>query len=337
MNYYSGFDESYLYAYQKGAELFRRARTPDIVRLSDCAATKRDIETLNLEALGVEVPNPSVPGCIRPTDASSASHHMLVANNGNRHRCVGVSRHGWSSRIPAGSFVQIAPDVFVSSPEFTFLQLATTMSTAELALAGCTLCSSFCIERATGAIVRREPVTSVERIGTFLDQCSGIRGINAARKGLRYVANGAESPQEINLYLLLSLPPELGGAGIEGLRFNYLVEAKANEAACLDRSDRKAFRIDLGVPELHKGVEYQGKQHEGTVDADRERQNALLALGEQVLQVKYADLVDPAKCRRLVAQVSRLLGVESPKLTPAQKVARDELVDLLFGPARPWM
>lgn len=334
MRYYSGFEESFYYAYVHGKAGFDHGSPVTTEKLTDCVIKLSDIEATDLAGAGISPVPTSGPGCLTPNTRVKTTYHILVGENVNRYKQEGIVRHGWSGRISPGSLHLIGSGIYMSTPEFTFLQLATVLPLKLMALAGCALCASYYLDPKTEEIKKRDPITTVERIAEFLDGAKGVRGVNTAKNALKLVANGAESPQEVNLYLMMALPPSLGGRGIEGLKLNYLVNPKAEDAGVLDRSDRKFFRIDMGNPDLQKGAEYLGKDHEKTVDEDRERQNALLALGHTVLQAKYADLTDVVKSERLANQLTRILGVEQKELTPSEEQARKDLRDELFGVKR---
>ncbi|MBR1829658.1 MAG: hypothetical protein IJ781_09155 [Atopobiaceae bacterium] len=203
-----------------------------------------------------------------------------------------------------------------------------------LVLVGCALCASYTLDPKTEKVRGREPITSVERLSCFLKGASGIHGVARARRALRQVADGAESPQEINMFLMMSLQPALGGRGIDGLKLNYVIDVKDTDAGIVDRADRRFARIDMGVPDQNAGAEYLGKHHERQVDADRNRLIFLLAKGERVLQAKYADLSDPVKANRLANQLERILGRGSDEPTPSEMLAREKLSNTLFGAGR---
>ena len=78
----------------------------------DCVAGQRQMKTLeqsvDFETLGVVT---------RPID-------VIVPTSGYRTRGKYIRTHVWSSAIPAGSMMWVHPNVLVSGPEFTLLQMA---------------------------------------------------------------------------------------------------------------------------------------------------------------------------------------------------------------------
>ena len=331
MRYYAGFAESFYYAYANGRRALERAKRAEVSQLADCVSKLGDVNAIGLEQYGIYPAPPSGSGSLGP---ALAGRHPLVAGQGNRHQNTDILRHSWNAPIPPGAFVLVGPGLYVSTPEFTFLQLSRCLPPEQMAIVGCALCASYRLDVQTGAICQCEPLTSVDAIGEFLGKASETRGYRTAQKLLGLIADGAESPQEANLYLLSSMPLDLGGSGIKGLKLNYAIDAKPEDGPILDRPNRERFRIDMGVPSLGVGVEYLGKHHDLQQDQDRERQNALLAKGERVLQVKYQDISNPVMVDRLTHQLAALLNAKPPERTPAQMIAHARLMDALFGPGR---
>ena len=331
LRYFAGFAESFYYAYVHGPQAFKASSSPQITCLDGCVSKTTDIEKIGLEHYGLFPAPATGPGTLKP---DMAGRHPLVVGEGNRHGCFPVTRHAWNSPIPPKAFALIGSGVYVSTPEFTFLQLTRELSETESVLVGCALCASYRLDVQTGQIVRCEPLCTVDSLRAFVDGAHGVRGKRTARRTIDLIAEGAESPQEINMYLLARLPLDLGGAAIKDLKLNYGIEVDRRDAPILDRATRTSFRIDMGVPSCRAGVEYLGKHHEQQQDNDRERQNALLAKGQRILQVKYQDISNPVLAERLICQLAALLGEEVPERTPSQKAANAHLLNDLFGVGR---
>lgn len=331
MRYFAGFAESFYYAYVHGPEAFKHVPRPNITKLNASLTKTAIIDRANLGKCGL-VPAPAQgPGSLGPT---MAGRHPLMEGEGNRHDFVNVTRHAWNSPIPPGAFARISEGVLVSTPEFTFLQLARVLPLLETVLVGCSLCASYRLNTQTGKIMQCDPLCTLDSLREFLGNARGVRYRRSAQRALELIGERAESPQEVNMFLLASLPLDLGGSDIRDLKLNYKIEVDPRDAPLLDRADRDHFRIDMGVPSRKAGVEYLGKHHDLQVDKDRERQNALLAKGARVLQAKYRDITDPVRAQRLICQMCALMGREVPERTPSQEVAHARLLDFLFGKGR---
>ena len=334
MRYYASDIDSFLYYQRNGRWAVEHAQIAEVSSIEDCVSHPSDLFRLDLDAAGLRVPWSGMPGSLCPMAGESGKRHVLVSGSVNRHRCNGLSRNLWGGPVPPGSFAQIGTDVYASTPGFCFLQLARRLTLAQLVLVGCSLCGGYYVSPQS-EVVLRSPVTSTDEIGAYLDGAKGVRGLGLARRALSLVADGAESPQEVNSYLLTCLPKELGGCGVGKLSLNYVIPVEPEDAAILDKPERKAFRIDMGDPLAHVGSEYLGKGHERTAEEDRARLNALTAKGEKILQVKYCDLVDPRLSERHAQQLAQLLGVSLSERTLAEEEALGRLRSFLFGSDRP--
>ena len=110
-----------------------------------------------------------------------------------------------------GMFCEIAEDAYITSPEMTFVQMATRLSMINLILLGLELCGSYAPCPYANRYDERPPVTSKEKLLGFCERAKGIRGVAAASKALRWVIDGSNSPAESALMLYLCLPVRLGG------------------------------------------------------------------------------------------------------------------------------
>lgn len=335
MCYFGSFEESFYYAYVLGPEAFASKQYYPYGRVIDSLSHQRDVREVNFAALGIPVSPGKGPGCLPTKDANK--HHVLVGGGGNRHPSPIVVRHTWNACIPKDSLALVADGFYMSTPEFTYLQLARILTPVQLALAGSALCASYYIDPTNGHITRRDPLTTKSEIAELLDRARNAQKKGVARMMLPYIAERAESPQEVNLFLLMSLPPHLGGAGIEGINLNYEIPATPDDQGILDRPSRRAFRIDCGIPELHTGAEFLGKFHDEQVQEDRLRMNALVAKGERIIQVTFRDLCEPDNAQRVANQFARVAGVPLGRMTPSERVARTLLLDELYGPKRPML
>lgn len=161
---------------------------------------------------------------------------VLVSCREGRRSAGELSAHLCSSGLPAGSFVSLrmrALDIWVTSPELTFLQLAQVLDVVGAAYVGMALCSSYRIDELdSSGVVRRDadgddPLTSVARIGRYLDRASGVRGATMARRALKHVRDGACSPPEGGIALAAELPPLLGGYSLGKVTLNQGMRAYA--------------------------------------------------------------------------------------------------------------
>ena len=153
---------------------------------------------------------------------------VVVSSREGRRSSAEVTSHLCTSHLPAGSFIPLhirGFDLWVTSPELTFVQLAAELDVAGAAYVGMALCSSFRLEEldVSGTVRRRppdEPLTTVARIGAFLRRAGGLRGVAKARRALQYVRDGALSPPEAGIALVAEMRPGLGGHSLGEVSLN---------------------------------------------------------------------------------------------------------------------
>lgn len=197
---------------------------------------------------------------------------VLVSRRSGRRSSNAVVSHLCVSDLPEGSFVSLgmrALDIWVTSPELTFLQLAETLGVVGTAYVGMALCSDFRLDAfdASGVVRRsREgdvPLTSVARIGRYLARSSGVRGVALARRALRYVRDGAYSPPEGGIALAAELPPLLGGYSLGEVSLNQGIRAYAGV------DDRGAARYVTRYPDvIICSVDGRGRPRAAAIDFD---------------------------------------------------------------------
>lgn len=154
--------------------------------------------------------------------------HVTVPSSRSRRRRPGLRCH-----VGPGSAITTLPgqQVPLTSPEQTFVDLATELTLVDLVVLG-------------DSLVHRG-VTTTDRLLEAADGATG-RGAACAREGASLVREGAESGMETRTRLLLVL----GG----------LPEPQVNQWV-LDETGRARYRLDLPYPELLLALEYDGRQH----------------------------------------------------------------------------
>lgn len=344
MKYFCGHTEAFFYAYRNGREAYDAARVANVTQLEDCLSHLNAVTMVDLAAADIRPPAALEPGSLCNVGADVGKHHVLVSGKANRHESDIVVRHRWNTPIPHGGLYLIGSGIYMSSPEFIYLQLAGMLSDVQLALVGCWMCSEYRIvpsssdeQAATGKkdkLLSVKPLTTPERLETFLNAAKGSYGLMRARRVLKLVAAGSESPTETDMYALTCFPRSLGGQGAPKATLNHLIEVKPEDAKIVDRQDRTSWRIDMCWPELRKGVEYLGKDHETTASEDRERMNALISKRYTILQYEYKHLVSVKGRARRIEQIRRLLGMGTHNATPKEIRAAEVLEEELFGAAR---
>lgn len=205
----------------------------------------------------------------------------LSTNTELRTRVPGVTLHRRLHEIQ----VVESEGLRVTSPERTFVDCATQLGVVALV-------------QAAEHLVRTATTRNVLEL---FCRTQHLHGVVRARRAMALVREGAESPMETLLRLMLV--------------FARLPEPRVN-VDVRDGQGRFIARVDLLYPRWKVVVEYDGRHHE--TDArqwarDRWRREALEALGYRVIVVAAADLAEP---RQVPWRVHRALverGYEGPR------------------------
>lgn len=191
-------------------------------------------------------------------------------------------------RRTAGHQCELGPDdadartgVRATTPARTFCDLAAILPLPALVAIGDHL-----IRRDGGLLTRSELAAAAEA-------WPGRRGLRRLRLAMELLDEGAESPKESELRVLL-------------VERGFPVPV-CNERV-FDEAHRFVARVDLAYPDLRIAIEYEGDHHRDRDQwrRDLQRRRRLEALGWTYLSVTQADLDDPrALVRDLRAAVSR--------------------------------
>lgn len=271
---------------------------------------------------------PRLPDGNRRPGGCSLPVNTLVGNASARTQTKQVVSHLWS-RLPERSVVDAGQGFFVSTPEFCFLQMANRLSCAQLVQLGCELCGTYVQTRSGPATRREASLTSVAKLRAFVESAQQAYGRAKALRSLSYVMEGAASPMETALALLLCLPYRLGGYGIENPQLNYHVDVP-NRLRKL--ADRGYCECDLCWPGAKLVVEYDNKLYHidpERQESDARRRGTLVSLGFTVLTVSRKQVMDSGAFNRLGHQVAKLTGKRlrfvDPGFTRCHLALREEL------------
>ena len=272
----------------------------------------------------------AVSGC--PAEAFiHGKAHVLVSSHAARSLKPSCVCHIWSTQLASGSFYSIGDDIFVSTPEFLFLQMANTVSRHRLIAIGYELCGTHVIYRqfGRGIATSTHPLTSTSRIARFLEKSPGRYGVKTAREALRWVVDMSNSPMESTLSMLFVLPRMQGGQPLSGIELNR--EFPLNDE-WRRRLGKRSFKPDIYFTKERVAVEYYGSDHEkpDAKEYDATRQALMEYLGIRVLGVTKEQLYHPDKYQGMLKELYRLLGKRYIKPTPKQQMAtlflKDEIL-----------
>ena len=220
-------------------------------------------------------------------DIAEEPLHILVgsprdARSGNR-----LVHHICRGSLPAGSLVDVGPELVLPSPSLLLAQLAQTESMLVIAEFAMELCGYYSIdEDSPEGMSYHQPITCVSELEQGLRSLKGRRGASKALAALAYACDGSASPRETESCLALVLPARLGGAALPRPICNGRIEigdAASKSAQC--------FYGDLVWPERKLVVEYNGKKYHSDAELDQHRRDLLEHAGWQlrVISKRHTD------------------------------------------------
>lgn len=235
-------------------------------------------------------------------------YHVLVSSQ-HRAPVAEAITHGSVFAYAGKPFYRIGNGVYASCPELCFVQLANELSLHELVKVGDALCGTFAIDPHCGhGLGSRPPLTTARRIEAFVRRNPGLHGVKAARRAIRLVTDGAASPPESFMRMVLGLPYRYGGYQLEGLRANYRLKPS--------RKARAIARRETLVPDLcsvsgRLAIEYDSNaEHltEAQIGKDASKRLALEADGYKVITVTKPQLADALHMGHVAKEAGRRLG-----------------------------
>ncbi len=237
-------------------------------------------------------------------------HHLDVLTLDRAGVAVGISFHQTLDCYPARSFIQVAPYVYVSSPELSFVQFSQQASFARTLLYGYALCGSFALdETRRSGTVERARLISARRLSSFVNACARHRGIGQARDAVSYVREGSASPRESKLSLALTLPLCRGGKGLPPAKLNKRIDIPDRYAWS---GGRRYYVSDLYwegcriTAEYDSDVEYTRAV---SIYRDSDKRNTLIDMGYTPLCFTSTQLDDPEAFNHAAGTLRRKLGV----------------------------
>lgn len=296
-------------------------------------------------------PLPSPSNIVRPAEAvcgedvermarllrlGSDAVHVLVRERTGLASSRRIVCHRTGMTFPPCSFVRLSQDACVESPELSFVRMATGSGIGRLAEYGCEMAGWYALSSSEAGFRACAPVTGVERLRSYLSRAVGIAGVKSARRAAKYVVDGAASPMETVLYLLLCLPNALGGYGIPAPVMNARLaltrstcrfEGRHSFAPGEQTGGR--FRVcDLYWPEFRLAVEYDGYRYHASKEqlgSDAVRRNELTERGVAVITVTAMQIRDFDRMEDVARQVMRRLGMRADRWRMGSSAQRSAL------------
>lgn len=261
---------------------------------------------------------------------------------------------------PPGSFRQTEHGFDVTSPEFTLLNLATQASRIQLLMACYEMCSSFAVftpcERAQQQLDeaisfklippycgwervvdtkgngtnlwKRAPLLSAADIAAFAKQAAGLRGVKQLRWAAERMTGQTASPFEVQTSMLISLPRDEGGLGID-ITNNARIPLSEAARSLYDKTCCYAdILIESTTDSMGVILECQGRSaHDSETSSlsDAERATALTSMGYDVIQITYEQIKDKKSFGNLTELIHKKAGLPYASKTKQECDAEDAL------------
>ena len=238
---------------------------------------------------------------------------VLVGRPQERNQALGARFHVYEGSLPARSMMDLGEGVLVTDIRLTALHAARDMEFRELVEYFYEICGGYSLPLdEDGDYEERAPLTTVAELGKFFDSIDKRHGLVLARRALRYVRDGARSPMETAMAMMLVMPKREGGLGIRRLEMDYRVEVSQRAehlTAC------RCFYCDAYIPRWRLDIEYHGFFHdeERRSVSDDERVNALRAMGIDVIVIRRWAFFDARAFRRFLNGVCRAIRLAPSK------------------------
>ena len=183
-------------------------------------------------------------------------------------------------------------------------------------------------------VYHTKPLITLESFSEYLAHMGSAKGVDRARHVAKAALEGAASPMETMLALMLTLKVRIGGFGLPKPKLNWEIPLKVGDC---DLSSQDAFVADMCWPKKRLVVEYYGwDEHFGAgphkVASDSARANSLTALGWTVLHVTFEQASTLSGITLLARQIAHLLGVKLAPPRGLELMWRMRLLMLLLPP-----
>ena len=234
---------------------------------------------------------------------------LFVRNRSARSTSKLVVNRLCSTDLPTGSFVKVSERVYVSSPEFCFLQMARHLSHGMLVNLGLEICGAYVLApESSEGFLPSEPIATPTTLREYLERAGGVHGVKSARRAVGCVLSGSASPMESALVELLCLPGSFGGYDLPWPEMNPRVSVWVGEGL---RRRQHTYRCDLYWARRRVAVEYDSDlAHTGPerIARDARRRNNLASSGVSVVTVSRQQAYSMEAFDEVAHQIARHLG-----------------------------
>lgn len=175
---------------------------------------------------------------------------------------------------------------------------------------------------------KRTPLLTATEIAAFAKQAAGLRGVKQLRWAAERMTGQTASPFEVQTSMLISLPRDEGGLGID-ITNNARIPLSEAARSLYDKTCCYAdILIESGTDSMGVILECQGRSahdSEAASLSDAERATALTSMGYDVIQITYDQIKDKRGFGNLAKLIHKKAGLPYTPKTDQERTAEDAL------------
>lgn len=233
-------------------------------------------------------------------------------NSNSLSRGVGknVVVHYHSNALPKGHLIHLFNDVYITSPELTFVHYATESTIFGLLKLGYKLCgTSFDNEKVQyNKSNNFQTITSCKDLRDFIQYNPKIFGSRKALYSLKFIRDNSASPMETACTLLLCLPYKLGGYGIPFPELNQKIQLRHSVKKI---TSHHFFIADLYWKKESVIAEYDSDQFHSnriSINKDIQRANLLDLNGHKVITITKKQVLNRYEFEQTATLIAKELN-----------------------------
>ncbi len=243
--------------------------------------------------------------------------HLATSNPANRPYKNKIKYRVYTDeRLLDGSYA-LSENLLLIPPEAALIALAPKCESVEFIELASLLCSRFCLDQFSeyGVMPREAPLATPGSIMAYMDAVPGLKGSVKTRKLLPFITANAESPMEVKVDMLTSLPKRYGGKGIPRPVLGHAVSVPDQFQRSLGSA---TFRYDFFWPAHNLEVEYDSDAVHGKAEKkpyDSRRRNIIQTQGVRCLTLTRDQVMHDLAFEEYIFELSSLLGVRYSRRT----------------------
>lgn len=175
---------------------------------------------------------------------------------------------------------------------------------------------------------KRTPLLTAADIAAFAKQAVGLRGVKQLRWATERMTGQTASPFEVQASMLISLPRDEGGLGID-IANNVRIPLSNAARSLHDKTCCYAdILIESSTDSMGVILECQGRSAHDSETAslsDAERTTALTSMGYDVIQITYEQIKDKKSFNNIAELIHKKAGLPYIPKTKQERTAEDAL------------